>query len=84
MKNDEKIENFMFLEKASESLRKAPGGLRGPPEGFSRIFGAWNATLEKSKKFTEECFAQHVDGAPSTAPSSVNFFGSKSRPAGEE
>ena len=57
------------LEKVSGRLGKAPGGLRRAPEGLWTIFGAWNATLENMKKFTEECFAQYVDGAPSTAPS---------------
>ena len=69
---------------AAGRFGKAPGGLRRPLEGLSDIFRAWNATLEFAKKFTEECFAQHVDGAPSTAPSSVNFFGSESRPAGQK
>ena len=69
MKNDEKLKNFIFLEKVSESLREAPGGLRRPPEGLSTIFRAWNPMHEKIDKVFKECFAQHVDGAPSTAPS---------------
>ena len=71
---------FIFLEKASGRLGEAPGGLRRAPEGLWTIFGAWDATLENMQKFTEECFAQHV--VRSTL--SVNFFGSKSRPAGEK
>ena len=59
----------IFLEKASGRLGEAPGGLRRAPEGLSDIFRAWNPTLAISNKFTEECFAQRVDGAPSTAPS---------------
>ena len=70
MKNDEKIKNS-FLEKVSERLRKAPEGLRRARESLSTVFHAWNPTLEISKKFTEECFAQYVDGAPSTAPSEL-------------
>ena len=62
----------------SDSMReKSPGGLRTAPEGPWTIFCAWNATLDSMKKFTEECFAQHVDGAPSTAPSSVTFLARK-------
>ena len=63
---------FLFVEKVSERLGKGPGGLRRAPGGLETIFGAGNATLENMKKFTEECFAQHVDGAPSTAPSKIS------------
>ena len=90
--NDEKMKNFMFLEKVAGSLGKAPGGLRRPPGAPRQFFEHGIGRLTNSKKFTEECFAQHVDGAPSTAPSSdkvvvrstlsVNLFGSKNRPAG--
>ena len=69
MKSNEKNEIFIFLEKAPESLRKAPGGPRRPQEGLSTILGAWKPMQEKNEKVLKECFAQHVDGAPSTAPS---------------
>ena len=62
MKKYEKIEILVFLENVSESLRKSP-------EGLWTVFGAWNATHKVYEKVHEECFAQHVDGAPSTAPS---------------
>ena len=82
MEKDEK--QYFVLEKVSESLRKAPGDLRKAPFSRLAVFGACKPIAEKSKKFTEECFAQHVDGAPSTAPRSVNFFVSRKRPAGEK
>ena len=69
MKNDEKLNIFIFLEKVAESLREAPGGLRRPREGLSTIFRAWNPMHKNFEKVHKECFAQHVDGAPSTAPS---------------
>ena len=48
-----------------------------PPEGseglrgFLILFRAWEPMLEKIEKVLKECFAQHVDGAPSTAPSEM-------------
>ena len=72
MKNDEKLKIFIFVEKVSESLRKAPGGLRRPRKGLSTLFRAWEPMHEKIEKVHKECFAQHVDGAPSTAPSGDN------------
>ena len=71
MKNDENMKIFIFLEKVSQSLGEAQKDLRRPPEGLLIICRTWNATDENMKKFTEECFAQHVDGAPSTARSDV-------------
>ena len=53
MKNDEKLTKFIFLEKVSESLRKAPGGLRRPREGLSTIFAHGSRYTKKSKKFTK-------------------------------
>ena len=50
---------FGRLLEASKGLRKASGG----------FFAHGMRRSTNSKKFTEECFAQHVDGAPSTAPS---------------
>jgi hypothetical protein len=49
MKNNGKLEIFI-LEKASERLRKASGGLRRPPEGFSTIFRAWEPMDKKHRK----------------------------------
>ena len=69
MKNAEKMKFLIFLEKVSEGLGKAPGGLRRPREGLSTIFRAWEAMHKKIEKVHKECFAPHVDGAPSTAPS---------------
>ena len=59
----------VFLDKVSESPREAPEGLERPREGLSTIFRAWESMHEKNEKVHKECFAQHVDGAPSTAPS---------------
>ena len=74
MKNDEKNEIFIFLEKVSERLEKAPEGLWRAPEGLSKFFRAWKAIAKIYKKVHEECFAQHVDGAPSTAQRFCELF----------
>ena len=72
MENDEKHKNFIFLEKVSESLRKAPGASEGSRKAPGDFWapGIWRSKI--SENFTEECFAQHVDGAPSTAPSKIS------------
>ena len=69
MENIKKMKILIFLEEVSEKLEKAPGGFRKASEGFWTVLDAWNATSEEYEKVHEECFAQYVDGAPSTAPS---------------
>ena len=92
-----KYQNLFFSKKS----QKASGRPLEASEGLgkaSRRFSRMGADTQKIEKVLKECFAQHVDGAPSTAPSkisgvqrlmvrstlSVNFFDLKTRPAGEK
>ena len=79
-----KCEFLFFLEMLRESSEKRLGelaGLRRAPGVLTPLTKGKEVFIEEVHK---ECFAQTVDGAPSIAPSSVNFSDSKNRPAGEK
>ena len=70
-----------MFEKGRRDLWKGSEELLPAPCLLSALAGSTEQSLGKVYK---ECFAHTVDGAPSTAPGSVNFFGSKNRLPGKK
>ena len=91
--NAERYEIFEFVKNDKGKVEGVLGSGRRASESCWRPLRLLNRNRTRLEKVHKECFAQTVDGAPSTAPSfvnlvrstlSVNFFGSKKRPAGKK
>ena len=67
-----KTKILFFPKKSQKDSGRPLEASEGLGKASRRFFAHGMRRSKYSKKFTEECFAQHVDGAPSTAPSKIS------------
>jgi hypothetical protein len=70
-----------FLKNHKGKLEEVFGSARRASESCWRPLRLLNRNETKLEKVHKECFAQTVDGAPSTAPSLRRLFGREKQPA---